>query len=73
MIFLSGGKVFLIRGEEKSQIELFFDHTEIRKEDFDFIVKKEVKCASFYIHLVVTPIKSNKPVFSLSVSEDTFL
>lgn len=46
---------------------MFFDHTLITKEDFEFIVKKGSNCASFYIHLVTTPNKTDEPVFTLSV------
>lgn len=68
IIVISGAKVFLIADESEQNVELYFDHTEITKENFEIVVEKENKCASFYIHLIVSPTKPNEPVFKLSVS-----
>lgn len=50
-------------------IEMFFDHTQIHEQDFEFIVKRMCNCASFYIHLVAIPKTSNKPIITMTVSE----
>lgn len=55
----------MIKSDQK--VEMFFDHTLINKADFEFIVKRNINCASFYIHLVTTPNKENEPIFLLSV------
>lgn len=64
-----GARTFLFSDQNAYSIEMYFEHTNINKEDFEFIVKKECKCAAFYIHLIATPKKTNEPVFTLSVSK----
>lgn len=67
-VHISGGKYFGITDANEHEIEMFFDHTRIYKDDFEFIVKKESKCAYFYIHLIATPKLENEPIYTLTVS-----
>lgn len=69
---IPGQQTFGMSDQQKYSIEMYFDHTKISKENFEFIVRTESKCAAFYIHLIATPVKPDEPVFTLSVSEVRF-
>lgn len=63
---ISGGEIFGLTDE--MHVDMYFDHTRIRKEDFEFIVKKSNGCRSFYINLLATPTNANEPVYTIPVS-----
>lgn len=66
--FSVGAKTFHISSDTIHSIEMYFDHTKIHEADFEFIVNKESRCASFYIHLVATPKNDGDSLITMSVS-----